>query len=106
MAKGAYMAKATIIYQLKVYLEHRSLVDEALVEIKIWRVPDDQRFPEKIKYSLYCVRNSEVIVGFDNHHPKGHHLHVSGSELQNTFVDSEKLIEDFFSEIAKQGYEL
>ena len=32
---------------------------------------------------------------FDNHHPKGHHLHIDGLEMDYDYANEEKLFSDF-----------
>jgi hypothetical protein len=38
-------------------------------------------------------------VGFDNERPKGDHFHLNGVEGPYRFLDVDKLIEDFMSEV-------
>ena len=35
---------------------------------------------------------------YDNHHPKGHHRHISGREAPYTFVTATRLVADFLAE--------
>lgn len=53
----------------------------AVVEIKIWDVPKSKDYPSGRKFSLFLVAEGEVVVGFDNHKPKGPHLHLGNREL-------------------------
>ncbi len=34
-------------------------------------------------------------VLMDNHHPKGHHIHIDDDESEYKYVSDDKLIEDF-----------
>jgi hypothetical protein len=104
--ESVYMAPATIIHKSKIYLKHSYLDKEAVIELKIWEIAKGIRFPEGIKYSLFCVEEGKVLVGFDNHHPKGHHLHIQDNEYVYNFNSYENLLEDFYAEIAKFGYYL
>ena len=42
-----------------------------VVELKVWRVPKSEGYPEGIKYSFFAVFGKQVLVGYDNHKPKG-----------------------------------
>jgi hypothetical protein len=100
------MVSATLIGHEKFITTHSSSDSTVIVEVKIWEVQDIQKYPEGIKYSLYCVdlRTKEVIIGIDNHHPKGHHIHIGSSEFLYQFQDVETLVEYFFNEIRQKGY--
>lgn len=100
------MVKATLIHQNKFFIKHGDLDTEAVVELKIWEVPISLSFPDVAKYSLFCVNRDkgEIVIGFDNHHPKGPHVHFGDIEMSYEYIDNEKLLEDFFIEIRKKGY--
>ena len=80
----------------------------AVAEIKVWDVPRSSHYPEGLKYSLFLVarESGRVIVGFDNHKPKGPHLHHDGKELAYEFLDVEALVEDFWHWVKKEGFTL
>ena len=96
---------ATQIYHSKITIIHSETEEAALAELKVWKVPTDENFPEGIKYSLFLVslETKNVIVGFDNHKPKGHHFH-HGSEKFYNFEGVDKLIDDFWKLSKKEGY--
>ena len=52
------------------------------------------------------LETQEVIVGLDNHHPKGHHLHIMKEEFHYFYKDQKTLIEDFFVQLKKHGFQL
>lgn len=52
-----------------------------------------------MKYSLYCGRAGERLVGYDNERGKGDHKHMAGRELQYRFVSVEQLVADFLADI-------
>lgn len=83
------------------------LASGVIVEIKVWQILDDERYPDRYKYSLYAVYGDDVLVGYDNHHPKGHHRHIDGKEESYNFTTLENLKNDFKSDlelqIAKRG---
>ncbi|HXH73846.1 MAG TPA: DUF6516 family protein [Bacteriovoracaceae bacterium] len=102
------MARATIIHFSKFFAKHKYFETEAVVELKIWSIPVSKSFPEGIKYALFCVNKefNEIVVGFDNHHPKGHHMHIGSEESEYSFESVDRLIKDFFDMMITQGYEL
>jgi hypothetical protein len=66
-----------------------------VVEFKVWRVRDPRRYPEGFKYSFFAVRHGVVLVGYDNHAPKGHHRHFAGKQEPYAFEGLERLRADF-----------
>ncbi len=96
------MAKAKLILHNKVLLNHG-----VVVEMKIWNVQDDIRYSNGYKYSLFAIYGDEILVGYDNHYPKGHHRHIGNKEEDYNFTTLENLKNDFKSDletqIAKRG---
>ncbi len=78
----------------------------AVAELKIWRINKSKDYPAGIKYSLFLVCDGTVIVGFDNHKPKGPHMHFGDQELPYDFKDERELIEDFWEFARKAGFEI
>lgn len=67
-----------------------------VLEQKIYRVDDLKTFPDGVKYSLvFYDQKTRNKVLMDNHHPKGHHVHVGEKEFEYTFVNERTLIKDF-----------
>ncbi len=48
--------------------------------------------------------DGKVLVGFDNHKPKGHHLHIHGSEIAYEYQGIDKLIDGFWNMVLEEGY--
>ncbi|MCX5786896.1 MAG: DUF6516 family protein [Elusimicrobia bacterium] len=73
-----------------------------LTEWVIWRVPRDDKHPDGVRYRLAFIPSSARLpaVLYDNHHPKGHHRHVSENQTAYTFVDIPTLLEDFGKDVA------
>lgn len=90
-------SRATLVIHDKVLLQNG-----VIVEIKIWDISKDSRYPEHFKYSLYAVYNGEVLVGYDNHYPKGHHRHINNKQESYCFTTIENLKKDFKSDVEKQ----
>ncbi len=95
-----------MLFHSKVHLIHKNTDRVAIAELKVWQVPKNRNFPEGIKYSLFLVdqKTGEVVIGFDNHKPKGHHMHVGEQEQLYSFRNSEQLIDDFWSAAEERGY--
>ena len=85
--------KAKIIYHQKAEIH-----DRYILELTIHEVGKSSRYPDGIKYSLifFDKRTSKKIL-MDNHHPKGHHFHIGENEFVYSYVNDEKLIEDFYN---------
>lgn len=60
-----------------------------IVETKVWRISGDKRYPDGLKYSLFAVYGGDVLVGYDNHDPKGHHRHIGEVESEYNFTTLE-----------------
>jgi hypothetical protein len=89
-------------------LVHSRSTEIAVAELKVWDVPVTGHYPEGLKYSLFLVarETGRVIVGFDNHKPKGPHLHHHGKELDYEFRSMDELVEDFWHWVEKEGFTL
>ena len=78
------------------------LLDGAILELVIWRVPQPvEGCVHGYKYRLYCGRNGERIVGYDNERPKGDHRHVNGVETPYAFTTVEDLTRDFLADVER-----
>jgi hypothetical protein len=72
------------------------------MELVVWKVPVPVApSPHGYKYRLVYVENGVRVVGFDNERGKGDHKHVGGEEQPYRFVDVDRLIEDFITEVEK-----
>jgi hypothetical protein len=72
------------------------LQDRYLVELSIYDVPKSVKYPQAIKYGLICIdTTTKGRVLFDNHQPKGPHLHIDGVERLYRFESEDTLIDDF-----------
>lgn len=97
--------KADPIHREKRILVHRVTRDLAIAEIKIWRVLKSEHYPDGLKYSLFLVAGGEVLVGIDNHKPKGPHLHLGDRELPYQFRNDAILLSDFWDLARKAGFD-
>lgn len=72
------------------------------IEFVVWKVPVPVApSTHGYKYRLVYVENGERMVGFDNERGKGDHKHVGDEERPYEFVDVDRLIEDFITEVEK-----
>ncbi|MGK5085391.1 DUF6516 family protein [Bdellovibrionota bacterium FG-1] len=72
------------------------LQDRFTVEITIHEVVASERYRDGVKYGLICIdEQTKARVLFDNHHPKGPHIHLDRAEQSYTFLNEEQLIADF-----------
>jgi len=97
---------AALLYHSKVHLVHRGTDDVAVAELKVWQVAENNNFPEGIKYSLFLVnlKSGDVVIGYDNHKPKGHHVHIGDTEQSYLFRGVDQLIDDFWLAVEERGY--
>jgi hypothetical protein len=83
-------------------ITRRKWTDERgnLYEIVLWKVERNARHPEGVRYRLAFIRAGEEApaVLYDNHHPKGHHRHISGRQAPYAFVTARRLVADFLAE--------
>jgi hypothetical protein len=78
--------------------------DGSLTEIRIWQVNKQSAFPTGVKYAFYFVGpppEREVIIGYDNHHRKGHHRHVGEKETPITAPSVSVLLQRFRQEVTE-----
>ena len=80
-------------------------VDGSLTEILIWQVVTSPSFPTGIKYAFYFIGPAperEVLLGYDNHHGKGHHRHEHGKETSVTVASVSALLQRFRREVTER----
>lgn len=97
---------AILLYHSKIQVIHGIREEVAIAELKVWKIPETLSYPEGIKFSLFLVwkESGKVIIGFDNHQPKGPHMHRRNREKSYEFKDVNQLIEDFWSLIRMEGF--
>lgn len=69
----------------------------------VYEVGVTERFPDGVRYRPFYARDRRVVVGYDNHHPKGHHRHVEGREEPYAFESVERLVSNFLADVQKSG---
>jgi hypothetical protein len=92
------MGRAELVLQDKVIDQ-----DGNITELAIWKVPVSARQPAGVKYRLAFIEKdaTDPAVLYDNHHPKGHHRHVEGTEESYDFIDVDKLVSDFQADVRR-----
>lgn len=107
MVKNTYIRTVLLLHR-KLTAFHSETNIEVVCEVKIWQLPESDKYPFGLRYSLFCVDvvSKKVLIGYDNHYPKGPHIHVGNSEMIYVFSGYEKLLDDFWSEVIKRGFAL
>src|SRR3990167_398682 len=98
--------KATVLFHEKRIVVHSKTDEIGLVELKIWKIPRSEHYPQGRKFSLFLVLHGEVLVGIDNHKPKGPHRHIKDVEVPYEYVNEERLLSDFWSWVRKEGFKI
>ena len=78
--------------------------DGSLTEIRIWQVRKSAAFPSGVKYAFYYVGplpERKVVIGYDNHHGKGHHQHDGTRETTIHVASVTALLQQFRQEVAQ-----
>jgi hypothetical protein len=57
--------------------------------------------PHGLKYRLYCGRNGDCLVRYDNEAGKGDHRHYGDDEEPYPFTTIEQLLADFRTDCAR-----
>ena len=91
-----YIGMVKPILMALIYHHKAEIQERYIVELAIHDVGKSDKYPEGIKYGLICYdKKTSMKVLMDNHHPKGHHIHVDDCELEYSFSSDSKLLEDF-----------
>ncbi len=96
--------KATQILRYKLELEHRDSKRVGIFEIVVWDVGKSFSYPDGIKYRAWLTENGETVLGFDNHKPKGPHIHFGQREVSYEYKGLEQLQADMKKLIELEGY--
>lgn len=82
--------KAILLFHEKRVLQNQA-GDLAIAELKVWRIPKSQYYPAGRKFSLFLVAGGKILIGLDNHTPKGPHLHLGTEEVPYHYSTDENL---------------
>ena len=97
--------KARVVFHEKRLVWSTSLARVGIAEVKVWEVPRSVDYPEARKFSLFFSVEGEVLVGIDNHKPKGPHLHIHGEERPFETVGEGRLLAAFWDLVRQEGFE-
>ena len=80
--------------------ERLVLGERRFADIVIWRGPSSVRgSSHTLKYSLAFVVDDVCVLRFDNEAGKGDHKHIGEREVPYAFQGTDRLIEDFWTEV-------
>lgn len=96
---------ARLLFHEKRILVNKRTHEAAVAELKVWQVQRSEFYPQGRRYSLFLVVEGKTILGFDNHSPKGPHLHIGNEEVPYAYTTDEKLLADFWELSRKAGFE-
>lgn len=96
--------KAENLLRQKQILKHKDGERFAIFEFVIWQVAKTKDYPSGIKYRAWLSENGETLLGFDNHKPKGPHLHIGDREIGYVFRGFPELKNDIIAMIKGEGF--
>jgi hypothetical protein len=74
--------------------------DGAIVEAKVWTLERPVAgSAHRHKYRLFYGFPGRRLVGYDNERGKGDHRHLGRREETYLFVNLERLLDDFFTDV-------
>jgi hypothetical protein len=94
--------KANLVLHEKRLVEGGGRIGVAAIEV--WEVPRSGDYPTGRKFRLFFVVDGTVLIGFDNHRPKGPHLHLRSKEVPYAFTAIDRLVNDFWDLVRKAGF--
>ena len=79
----------------------KEYADGTFVELAIWLVPISKFHPHGLKYRLHFGETAGIFfLRYDNEKGKGDHRHIGAQEEPYTFKTLEKLLLDFWNDVA------
>src|SRR5271156_2070025 len=79
----------------------KEYADGTFVELAIWLVPISKDHPHGLKYRLHFGDTAgNFFLRYDNEKGKGDHSHIGMKEKPYVFITTEKLLEDFWNDVA------
>ncbi len=96
--------KAIEVFRQKAVLKHGGGDRLAIFEVAIWRVNVSRSYPEGVKYRAWLSECGKTLFGFDNHQPKGPHLHIGETEVGYNYRGIVALKRDVIVMIRERGF--
>jgi hypothetical protein len=82
-------------------LRERRIMGFGFVEAVVWMLPQPlSGSTHAFKYRLAYVVSGECVLRYDNEAGKGDHRHVGNRETPYDFVWPDRLLDDFFADVA------
>ncbi|CAI1910018.1 Uncharacterised protein [Serratia proteamaculans] len=86
---------ATLVMKRCIWLD-----TDSLLSLVVWDVtPSVRGSSHKYKYRLAYVVKDECLLRYDNEAGKGDHKHLGAVEIPIEFIDINKLVDDFVTEV-------
>ncbi len=96
--------KAKRIFHQKMVLNHINGIRMSIFEIAIFDVGKSKEYSHGIKYRAWLSEQGKTLFGFDNHSPKGPHLHIGLKEVGYVYRGLVELKKDIIEMIQKEGF--
>lgn len=66
-------------------------------------MPVTDRYPEGARFRLVLMDRAtgDIVLLYDNHWPKGPHVHAGGAETRYQFRGVAQLLKDFLEQVAR-----
>jgi hypothetical protein len=75
--------------------------DELWAAIVIWQVPAPVRGSHhRYKYRIALIDHDQCVLRYDNEAGKGDHKHLGEEEFPYVFTTLDKLVDDFWDDVA------
>ena len=87
---------------VRIAAERVRLSPVLFAELVIWRVPSPVHGSvHSFKYSLVLIHQEQCVLRYDNERGKGDHRHLNGIETDFVFISLERLLSDFWADVAR-----
>ncbi|MGB4600579.1 MAG: DUF6516 family protein [Trichlorobacter sp.] len=85
---------------MPLYRERLAIAENRFVEMVVWQLHEPAKGSNhQFKYRLALVINGQCVLRYDNEAGKGDHRHAVGGERPYTFIDPQRLLEDFWRDV-------
>jgi hypothetical protein len=78
------------------------LGNNRFADVSIWEIPAPlPGSAHRFKYRLALVDEGVCIMRYDNEAGKGDHKHIGNCEVPYSFIDLDRLVEDFWFDVGR-----
>jgi hypothetical protein len=82
-------------------IRERRILEVGFIEVIAWQLPQSlSGSTHSVKYRLAYVVDGKCVLRYDNEAGKGDHRHVGPKEAPYQFVSIDRLLDDFFADVA------